>query len=155
MTQALTPPAEQPAAKLSQPAKTKALPIQIGMTTLDLNDLTGRAAYVSLAKANEASDKAVRIAMREIYQQAKVDGVPVKLHLTNAGNRYFLRWLLNHKAAKWEAVAEHLVDYPAPVRKHYELLQRRVLELNVLTSICQEIRGNLQRAMRQAGWIKD
>jgi hypothetical protein len=40
------------------------------------------------------------------------------------------------------------------VRKHYEQLQRRVLELNAISRMFEGVRNEIQKLMQQTGWPK-
>lgn len=132
------------------------LPLQaaFGMATAELSEISGRSAFIALAKANEHATQQILIEMKEMARLAKVDGTSIKLMMSKNGERRFLRWNLRHRNASWELVLESLNDLPVSVQKHYLSINRRVQELNTLASICNNTRTDLRRLMLANGWIK-
>jgi hypothetical protein len=117
-----------------------------------IDELRGRAAFMALNKANDKSAVEASMEMRVLSKQSLVKGSPVKLQVYRSGDRHFLRWKHRKDPITWEALQPVLADMPAPVRKHYVLLHRRVLELNAISSMFQGVRTEIQKLMKQAGW---
>lgn len=117
-----------------------------------IDELRGRAAFMALSKANDKSAAQASIEMRELAKQSQVKGSQVRLHVYRSQDRHFLRWKHRNNPITWDALQPVLADLPAPVRKHYQLLHRRVLELNAISSMFQGVRTEIQKLMKQAGW---
>ncbi len=117
-----------------------------------IDELRGRAAFATLHKLNEKSTVQARIEMRDLVNQSVVEGTHIRLQVARSGQRHFLRWKYRNLAVTWDAVQPHLSGLPAPVRKHYEQLQRRVLELNAISRMFECVRNEIQKLMQQTGW---
>jgi len=117
-----------------------------------IDELRGRAAFMALNKANDKSAAEANIEMSALVQQSLVKGSQIKLHVCRSKDRHFLRWKYGKDPITWEALQPALGNLPAPFRKHYMLLHRRVLELNAISSMFQGVRTEIQKLMKQAGW---
>jgi hypothetical protein len=117
-----------------------------------IDELRGRSAFANLHKLNEKSTAEASIEMRDLVKQSVVEGTHIRLQVARSGKRHFLRWKYRNLAVTWEALHPHLIALPAPVRKHYEQLQRRVLELNAISRMFEGVRNEIQKLMQQAGW---
>ena len=117
-----------------------------------IDEMRGRAAFVTLHKANEKSSLIVNLEMREIEKLSLIKGSPIRLQVFRSGERNFLRWKYNNLPITWEMLQPHLNDQAAPVRQHYIHIQRRVLELNAMSSMFQAVRGEIRKLLKQAGW---
>ena len=125
-----------------------------GLTIADISEISGRSAFMALAKANEQATQQILIEMKELARVSKVDGSSISLTMSKNGQRRYLRWNLRHRNSSWELVRESLKDLPAAVQKHYIAINRRVQELNALASVCNNTRGDLHRLMLANDWIK-
>jgi hypothetical protein len=129
--------------------------VGLGLAQTDIGELSGRAAWVALAKANEAATAAALLEMREAVMLSKVDNSPVRLHISKAANeRRFLRWTIKNIGCTWEVAESALVSMSVDVQRHYKSLNRRALELNAVTSICSGARTDIRRLMYANGWAK-
>lgn len=127
----------------------------IAMAVADLSELSGRAAFMALAKANESTQVAVLVQMREMMQLAKVKGSTIRLQIAKAASdRKFLRWTIQYKYVSWDVVQTLLDDLPMDVQKHYKSINRRIVELNAVNAICAGARADIRRLMYANGWAK-
>lgn len=103
---------------------------------------TGRASFTALLKANIARQNEIHTEMLTLVNQANVNGSALRLqkHLPPTGN-WKLRWRIRRENTTahclWEDIGAELDDFPMPIRKHYETVNRRVQELNQLDMMVQ------------------
>lgn len=121
---------------------------------MSIDELRGRPAFVLLNKLNDKSTAEATIEMRDLVKQSIIDGSPIRLQVFRSGARSFLRWKLRRTAMTWDALQPHLAELPAPFRKNYERLQRRVLELNAISCMLQGVRTETTKLMKLAGWVQ-
>ncbi len=127
-------------------------PVQVGLVRVTIADLHGRHAFLMLGRQNDRSIAELLIAMREAVQASKVAGTTIRLNVVKSQDRRFMRWSKRSTYQTWEAIQLELADLPAPVRRHYEQLQRRVMELNALSSLLTDVRHHIVKLADQAGW---
>lgn len=127
-------------------------PIQVGLARAVIADLHGRHSFLMLGRQNDRSIAELLIAMREVARASKVAGTTIRLNVVKSQDRRFMRWSKRSVYQTWEVIQLELADLPTPVRRHYEQLQRRVMELNALSSMLADVRSHIGRLAQQAGW---
>ncbi len=130
--------------------------IQIGLSTLTVDQLQGRPAFVALLRQAQASLSVIAQEMDATVKNSRIKGVPMSLHVEtrrDAEKTRFLRWYGYGKNRTWESFADDLGALTAPMRRHYEQLNRRAKELNTLSMLLQhtvrKLEGHLDKRLEQ------
>ena len=113
-------------------------------------DMTGRSEFKVLRHELRKTQADLNLELDSIVEKSKVDGVAlylVKSKIFGAGDRedFKLRWRrrfsnTKHSYVRWVDQDEVLDAMVPVVRRHYEATNRRMKELNALSSI---VRHNL------------
>jgi hypothetical protein len=113
--------------------------IQLGMRQQPLSSLTGRAPFLQLLRAEQTSLKRVWFEMNLLCNSSMIDGSHIYLRVMKEQRRFenllVLRWRVGKNYRVWESMGSELSVLAAPVRQHYEGLNRRAEELTLIARI--------------------
>lgn len=133
----------------SETVEASVLP-QMGLVALSTRQIRGKPGFIALIKANEAMIREIAIEMEELMENCKVKTVPITLRANRnpKAKTLHLRWTYRNRHCTWDALEKVRESLTAPIRHHFELIHKRVLELNSLAVIAQTA---INQSERQIG----
>jgi hypothetical protein len=118
------------------------LPSGAVANSIDMEAFTGRGCFLQVVKQARVQQKQIHLEMNALREKSRLKGSGLYLeqHKYAAGT-WKLRWRLKtgsaFKHVLWVDVASVVAVMPVAYRRHYEILNRRVGELNTLDVVVQ------------------
>lgn len=118
-----------------------------------LQDLHGRPAFVKLNQEIQDGLNLIQIEMDNLIKESIVANSKVRLVIAkHTGEKVFLRWYVDTRNRTWEVAQAELRNLPVPIQRHYERINRRVLELNALFGILKASQTKVKYLADRMGW---
>jgi hypothetical protein len=112
---------------------------QLGLGGLRVQQIRGKPGFLALIQANELAVRDIAIEMEELMDRCRIDGVAISLIASRntKAKTLHLRWRYRNRHCTWDSLEQVREGLTAPIRLHFERIQKRVLELNSLALIAQ------------------
>lgn len=113
--------------------------LQPGTEGFVLAQFTGRPAFMNLMRSQQACLKQILIEMELLAESSLINGSSIRARVEKRkdGAR-FLRWYAFGRNRNWEDILPDMKALTAPVKRHFESVNRRMGELNVLSLMYQQ-----------------
>lgn len=113
--------------------------LQPGSNDFVVAQFTGRPAFMNLIRSQQACLKQILIEMELLAESSLINGSSIRARVEKRrdGAR-FLRWYAFGRNRNWEDILPEMKSLTAPVKRHFESVNRRMGELNVLSLMYQQ-----------------
>lgn len=124
------------------------------LKTWAVDDLRGRAAFTRFNQDLHDGINALVLEMRAVAKEAHIKETRLRLVMAkrNTDGMMNLRWHQDGKNVTWGAASQTLGQWPANIQRHYERLNRRVMELNAMSQMMSSCRKKIRDLAEDMGW---